>query len=1257
MRDLFTSFARNTVFANIVLLFIFCGGLLAISQLSRETFPDIELDIIRVSMVWPGADPEEVEEGISRRIEEAIDGLEGIREFHTVSGEHVALALMEVEEGYDIRRIKEDVRNAIDTITTFPGTAESPIVQEFIIRHRVMMLSLTSPDMSDIELRKYAEDLKDEIHALPEVSHVSVESSRSYEISIQISEENLRKYGITFDQVAQLVRANSLNVPGGVMRTEGEEIRLRTVGRSYTGEDFSHIVVLARPEGQQITLGDIATINDGFAEETSIARFNGQKTVNIRVLKTKEQDTITIDRAVLKWLDEKQSHLPEGVTITAWGRGTPRLESRIFLLMRNGLVGLTLVFVLLWLFLDIRLSFWAGMGMPVSIMGAFMVMWFYGATINMMTLFGMITVLGIIVDDAIVVGEAIYYARKQGAPPLEAAVEGILEIGMPVIAAVTTTIVAFVPLFFVAGTLGRLVVPLPLVVVAALSVSLVECLFMLPAHLSHLPDPNARTVGKNIIQRLGLLFHKTMNLGLERFINDYYTPIVEKAIRWRYVSLAIAITILLITQGIMDSGIIKFDNFPKMDGDNISAVIEFPSGTPLSITEEAVVKMEKALYEVAAETKTKSGAPLVKNIYSVVGSKFDDRGGMDTGSNFGSIRVDLLDMQERDVHVDIIMPAWEKKIGMITGAVALTITGGDDGPGSQPLEIWLQGHDLDRLIAASEELKEHLATFAGVYQIQDDYRVGPNEIKIRLKPEARALGLHEAELARQIFAGYYGEEIVRIQRGADDVRVRIRYPEDERKQLSFLENIRIRPSMPAGMSAMSLAAMTGGRGGASRASGARPGGSAGSSVLKGGIGGAGMAGAAGMSANMGSISGVAGMGELIMPNNNSNMGGRSGMGGGLSGGSGLGNMGSMGGMSGGGSMNLGGMAAGGLSGLSGGGMDGMAGLSDGSDLMSSLGGGMQGLSGASGISGMGGLMGGGKGGMSGGVSSAGSSGMAALSLSGGMSRTPELPLLSVADLEYTSGATAIRRTNGQRRLVVSADVNIEVANAREIIDHINAAYFPALQAKYRDINMAFKGDHQAFRDAIDSLYISFPLAVIGIFIIVATIFRSYLQPLVILVTVPFGISGAVFGHLMLGWDLTMMSVFGLVALAGVVVNDAIVLIECINNYVANGEPFYEAVRLGGARRFRAIFLTTITTVGGLAPIIVEQGRAARPLIPMAISLASGIIFATLLTLLLIPALMCILNDMRRFFHFFTTGIFPAPEDVEPARLRKLNPDV
>ena len=1085
MRGFFTSFARNTVFANILLLFIIIGGTLAIMNMSRETFPDIHLDMIRVSVIWPGADPEEVEEGISRKIEEAIEGVVGIKTYHTISNEHVGIAIIEVRDGYDLNLVKEEVRNAVDTITTFPPDAEKPVVQEFLLRVQVMLLALTAPDLTPQELNEYAEKIKDEILALPEVTQMRVSDSREHEITIEISEQRLREYGITFDQVAQVVRANSLNLPGGVMRTQGEEIRLRTVGRNYTAEDFADIVVMSHTLGHHITLDRIANIKDGFSDDLVFARFNGEDAVIIYVLKTKEEDTLAIDNAIDRYLERKRLELPDGMHLEPWARMAPLLQERIRLLTRNGLLGLVFVFVLLWLFLDIRLSFWAGMGIPVSIAGAFIIMWYFGATINMISLFAVICVLGIIVDDAIVVGEAIYVARKNGRPPLQAAVEGVMEVGMPVIAAVTTTIVAFIPLFFVKGFVGNLISVLPLVVVSALAVSLVECLILLPAHLNHLPDPKSIGEGKGIFARIGLFFHQVMNQGLERFVEKYYDPVIHWALRWRYISFSVAVFALLATWGIYDSGILQFELFPMMDGNSMATVVEFPNGTPLEVTQEAVERIEQAAKRLQEKFKTGTGEPLLENTFSLVGAYLDERGMTEVGTHFGTIRVELLNSVQRNIHLETLMAAWEREIGMLTGALSLTIRGDETGPPGRPIEVWLQGNNLEQLVGAAEDLKEKLASYEGVYQIKDDFRLGKNEIKLHLKPEARALGLHVADLARQVYSGYYGEEVTRVQRGRNNVRVRVRYPENERTQISDFENIRIRPSTPPSPSS---AARTG--------------------------------------------STVPGMPP----------------------------------------------------------------------------------------------------------------------------RTPEVPLLSVADIEYSAGFASIRRTDGQRRLMVTAEVQSGVANASEIVRDLNQEYFPELQRNYRDVSMSFQGEQQEFREALDSLYIGFPLAVIGIFIIIATIFRSYVQPLVILITVPFGMCGAFLGHLLLGYNISMLSIFGLVALAGVVVNDAIVLIECINNYIAEGESFYIAVRRGGSRRFRAIFLTTITTVGGLTPLLMEKDHQAKVLIPMAIALAAGVAFATLITLLLVPCVLCILNDARRGLFMLFKGYLPTPEEVEPARRRNVDAD-
>ncbi len=1127
MRAIFKAFARNTVFANILLAMIFLAGGMAIAFMVRETFPDLDLDMVTVIVPWPGADPEEVEEGICRKIEEAIESIDGIKHYHTTSRENYGVATIQVDESYDVGYVKERVRNAVDAISTFPPDAERPITEELLFRINVLFLALSSSEMDERQMKEWAESVKEEIRAMPELSQVQVLGTREYEISIEVPEERLREYGLTFGQVSNAVRASSLNLSGGVMRTQGEEIRLRTLGRKYVADEFANIVVLAQPGGDVITLDRIADIHDSFTEDFVKSRFNGQPSVTLGLLRTTEEDGLAIDRAVRDYVDRKRMQLPQDGTmnIAIWGRVAPILEARIRLLLRNGFIGLTLVFIMLWLFLDIRLSFWAGMGMPVSVMGALAILWMIGATINMISLFGLIMVLGIIVDDAIVVGEAIYVARKNGAPPLRAAVDGVMEVGLPVFGAVTTTLVAFLPLLFVPGFIGKLITILPIVVVASLTISLLECLLLLPAHLSHLPEFERDLEKRKRFRRFGQRFHVMMNEGLEWFVAHMYQPFIRQALHWRYVSMAVAVAIALATIGIVQGGFIKFNFFPEIDGIALSSTVEFPDGTPITVTEDAIVKLEEAIQRVGKKAKTVSGKPLIENMFSVSGARIDDKGGAERGNNWGTVRVELLDTAERGIYFKDLIALWEDELGTIPGVESLTFFGDEIAPPGAPIEVWMQGHDIDSLRGAAAKLKQKLATYDGVYQIQDDFRQGKAEVKLHLKPEARALGITVADLATQIFAGFYGEEAIRLQRGRDDIRVRVRYPEDERASIDELEQVRIR-TFP------SLAALTAQAGG-------------------------GMA--------PGAASSMTGMGAQ---------------------GQGLGGM----------------------------GQDTGAGLSN--------------------------------------MTPAGLAAVTALPGSG--IPVVEVPLRSVADLEYGPGYAAINRTDGMRRVIVQAEVNLAKANPNEIVQEIRTTFFEELQAEYPGVVFSFQGEQEELRDSFNSLFISYPLALLGIFIIIATIFRSYLQPLVIMVTVPFGTIGAIVGHMLMGFDLSIMSLFGIVALAGVVVNDAIVLIECINMYIANGESFYDAVQHGGARRFRAIFLTTISTVGGLMPLILEKDFQAQILIPMAISLAGGVAFATVLTLILEPCLLCVLNDFRRIFHWLNTGEWPAPEEVEPARLRYKN---
>jgi len=1058
MKRVLAAFASNTVLANILLVLIFFAGGLATISMIKENFPEFSLDMITISVPYPGADPEEVEEGISRKIEEAVEDVEGIKLYTTKSYENLGTTMIEVKEDFDVQNVLDKVRTKVDAISTFPVDAERPVITELILKDPVLLLYV-SGDMSEKRIKEWSEVIKDELQQLPVVSQVDIFGARDYEINIEVSEERLREYGLNFSAVSDAVRRSSLNMAGGTIRTEGEEIRLRTMGRKYTGEELASIIVLATPEGDMITLDRIARIDDGFEEDPVNALINGDPSLLIIVQKTKEEDALKISEAVNRYVEQKQTQLPEGANLKILYNNTKMLRDRINLLTKNGIIGMSIVFLLLWIFLNARLSFWGGLGIPISIAGALAILWALGGTINMISLFGLIMVLGIVVDDAIIVGEAIYVHRKNGAPPLKAAVDGVSEVGMPVIAAIITTIVAFVPLFYVGGIMGKFIAVLPLVVTACLAISLVECLFLLPAHLSHLPDLNAKKEHRRngLISKISSL-HSLTSTRLEWFIEHAYKPFLSKTLRWRYISLCIAISVLMITVGIIKGGLVKFEVFPDLDGFIMTATIEFPSGTPPEVTRKTVDQVDEALIRLAEKTKTTSGLPLLKDRLAIVGQSLGEIPLY--GPHIGAVQGILLDSEHRGVHAKDLMVAWEKEVGSIPGIKSLTFSGMQAGPPGDPIEVWLQGNDMAEILAASDDLMRRLGEFEGVFQIRSDYSPGKKEIRLALKPEARALGLTVTDLAQQVYAGYYGDEAVRLQRGRDDIRVKVRYTRDERSSVADLKQIRIRT--------------------------------------------------------------------------------RTGH---------------------------------------------------------------------------------------------------------------EVPLQSVANISFAPGYSTIIRTNGMRQVTVSAGLDTKKANANEIIGELSADFFPQLEKTYPGVYVSIQGEQKKTRESLGSLKVGFPLAVMGIFIIVATMFRSYAQPFVIMFTVPFGIIGAVFGHLLLGYNLSIMSIFGMVALTGVVVNDAIVLIERVNENIAEGMSFFDAVLAGGARRFRAIFLTTLSTVGGLTPLIMETDLQAKFLIPMALSLAAGVAFATILTLLLVPSLLTILNDLRIVFHRLRHKETPSRVFLEPAKDR------
>lgn len=1060
MKKILASFASNTVFANIVLAMIFLAGAIAGLSMIRESFPQFSLDMISIQVAYPGADPEEVEEGICLKLEEALETVEGIKQYTTTANEGVGSALVEVQENYDLNEVLDQVKARVDAISTFPLDAERPVTTELLLRDSVMLLAL-SGDIDEKQLKTLSEKIRDELRQLDGITQVEIFGMRDYEISIEVSELQLQRYGLSIAQVSEAIRQANLNLHGGTIRSQGEEIRIRTVERKYTDTELADIIVLTGENNERIRLGQIATIVDGFTEDPITALIDGKPSVFIMVFKTSEEDSLKISTVVSSYLEKKQVLLPPGISLSDFYDNTEMLKSRIRLLSRNGLLGMGLVFFLLWLFMDLRLSFWGGLGIPISLAGGLFILWSMGETINMISLFGFIMVLGIVVDDAIVVGESIYVHRRSGKPPLRAAIDGVVEVGMPVTAAVVTSIVAFIPLAYIGGIMGKFISILPAVVISCLLISLLECLFLLPAHLSHLPDLAQRKQKDGLLGRYPARLQYFMQSGLERFIENRYLPFLDRVLTWRYISLCVAITILLLTIGLILGGLVKFQVFPKIDGFVITSTIEFPDGTPPHVTEAALHDVEAAFVEIAANTKTFTGEPLIRKRLTLVGQTLEERGSK-KGPNYGSVQFILLDSDKRGVHSNDLLIQWEKKVGKITGARSVTYTGLSAGPGGAEIEVWLQGNNMNTILAAAEALEKKLQSLDGVIQIRSDYSPGKNELRLRLKPEARPLGLTVDDLARQVQAGFFGREPLRLQRGRDDIRIKVRYTKQERSSLGDFESMKIRTA---------------------------------------------------------------------------------------------------------------------------------AGL--------------------------------------------------------------EIPLLSVADIDYGPGFSTITRTDGLRRVAVTADVDPSLANAQEIFADLASNFFPVLKKQHPDLYVSLQGAKKNARESIASLLVSFPLAVFGIYVIVATIFRSYIQPLIILFTIPFGIIGAVAGHILLGYNLSIMSMFGMVALTGVVVNDAIVLIERINENLAEGMEFFEAIKKGGARRFRAILLTTFSTVGGLAPLILETDMQAKFLIPMALSLAAGVAFATVLTLVLIPSLLAIVNDFRRVKAWSRQREWLARESLEPASRRRL----
>ena len=1046
MKNIIRWFILNTVAANLLMVFIIIAGIFTLSRLRMEVFPDITIPIINVSVVYPGASPEDIEESICVKVEEQVQGINGLKRITSSSNEGYGSINIEVENGYDIDEVKDEVKSQVDAITSFPDDAEKPTIRSFDGQPEVITIAVHG-HVDEASLLDIAEKVRDEVSELPNITQTRL-GKKPREISIEISENTLQKYGISFDYVANKIRTSSMDVPGGAIETYDGEILIRSKGQAYTGEEFGIIPVLSLADGSTVFLRDIAEIVDGFQDVEYDIKFNSEPALLIRVYRTGEQNALDIADAVHGYIKKKNPVMPPGVSLTTMKDESVILRGRIELLTENAYLGLGLVLIVLALFLKPKLAAWVSLGIPISFMGGFWLLPLFDVSINMISLFTFILVLGIVVDDAIVVGENIHIYLKRGLSGVDAALEGAYQVAKPVIFAVLTTMVTFSPMILVEGALGKIWKIIPVVTILVLMFSLIESLTILPAHLAHMKINEAKK--KNRFSQWWSDIQMGIHNWLQGFIKNKYTPVLELALKNRGNTVAIAISIFILTVGLVASGFIRFNFFPPLEADIVIAGVEYPEGTPVSLTKVGLDQIEKSAYKLKDSLEVLY--PENKIFINMVSTAGDQPiktqsargpGNLDAtffGSHLAECVIELAPGEERPISTVEISKIWRELTGPIPGVKQVTFDSDLFTTGA-PIEIQLSSVNREDLKAVTNSLKDKLQTYAGVFDIKDSFSAGKDEIKLNLLPEAQNYGITMASLARQVRQAFYGDEVQRVQRGRDEVKVFLRYPKDERVSLNNLEQMNVR-----------------------------------------------------------------------------------------------------------------------------------------------------------------------------------------------VGNNVEVPLGQVAQGELSSGYSTITRTDRKRSISITADVDLSEANANEILAKFESEHIVPILLDYPSVNYSFEGEQREQRDTLSSLFKNFALALFVVYVLLAVPFKSYLQPLIIMSAIPFGFTGAVIGHIIMGMNLAVLSIIGIVALSGVVVNDSLVMVDFINRYKRDdGKTSLEAALAAGPRRFRPILLTSITTFVGLFPLLIEKSVQAQFLIPMAISLAYGVLFATLITLILVPTSYLIIEDIKDFF--------------------------
>jgi len=1035
-------FARNHVAANLLMALMIVGGLLAAPSLRQEMFPDVDLDVVTVAVPYPGASPVEVEEGVCVPIEEALQGLAGLKRIRATASEGIATLAVELMSGEDVARRLADIRARVDAVA-LPEEAERPIVSQAELPRQVLSVAIYG-DVDERSLKEIAIRTREELSALPEISEVSLAAVRPYEIAIEVSEAALERHRLSFDQVADAIRRGSLDLPAGVVRAEAGEILLRAQGKARDGEAFARIPVLVHENGTRLTVGDVAHVVDGFAESDQGATFDGKPAALVQVSRVGDQRVIDVAEAARAYVERARGSLPAGVEMVVWQDMSAILAERLGSMKSNAWSGALMVVVVLALFLRLRLAAWVAWGVPTALLGTFALLPLLGVSINWISLMGLVLVLGILVDDAIVVGENTYVEQRRSGSKLEGAIRGARGLAIPVVFGVLTTVAAFVPMLAVPGSMGKLTRALPIVVIVSLLFSLIESLFILPSHLAAGGPVDAPPHSE--ASRRWRVLQDRVSGGFDAWVIRSFAPFLARALEWRYFALACGVASLMITGALVAGGWLRFTFQEPVDGDVIIADLTMEPGTPAHVTAAALRTIEDAAARVRreadAERDLEHGSIFTHVLTSVGEQPFRDfqasmpNGGTSLGSggHLGELQVEMIGAVHRDISTSEMQRRWRAALPPLPGVAELSFQNTMVNSG-KPIELELRGYDLAQLRAAAAWLEDEIGEYPGVFDAADSFRAGKQELGFGLLPSAESLGITLADVARQVRQAFWGEEVQRLQRGREEVRVVVRYPADERRALGDLEKLRIR----------------------------RP--------------------------------------------------------------------------------------------------DGAA-----------------------------------------------------------------LPFASVARAELGAGYAAIQRVDRARVVAVTADVDVALGNANAIIADLQQTALPQLAQRFPGVTFGFAGQQAEQRDFLSAMIRGQLFALLAIYALIAVPLRSYTQPIIIMSIIPFGVVGAAVGHLLLGFDLSMYSVIGLVALSGIVVNSSLVLVDQVNALRASGMRLADAAREAAISRIRAIFLTEVTTFVGLIPMMFDTAIAARMTIPLAITLAFGVLFSAVITLVLLPCMYLVLED-------------------------------